>query len=128
LARDGLLPARLGAIHPRFGTPWAAVLLSSVVYAAFAVFSFKELIVLNVWLYSLTLLVELAAFVVLRVSEPALPRPWRVPGGLTGACAVATPPAAFAVLAMATAGWRNTLAGAVAALTGPAPWVVLRAP
>jgi hypothetical protein len=103
------------------------VLLSSAIYAAFAVFSFKELIVLNVWLYSLTLLVELAAFVVLRVSEPALPRPWRVPGGLTGACAVATPPAAFAVLAMVTAGWRNTLAGAVAALTGPVLWVALRA-
>jgi amino acid transporter len=127
LARDGLMPARLGVIHPRFGTPWAAVLLSSALYAAFAVFSFKELIVLNVWLYSLTLLVELAAFVRLRVSAPEMPRPWRVPGGLTGACAIATLPAAFAVLAMATAGWRNTLAGVVAALTGPAVWAFVRA-
>ena len=126
LARDGRMPARLGAIHPRFGTPWAAVLLSAALYAAFAVFSFKELIVLNVWLYSLTLLVELAAFVRLRVSEPALPRPWRVPGGLAGAWAVAAPPAAFALLAMATAGWRNTLAGVVAALTGPAAWALAR--
>jgi amino acid transporter len=127
LARDGMMPARLGVIHPRFGTPWAAVLLSSLLYAAFAVFSFKELIVLNVWLYSLTLLVELAAFVSLRVSAPAMPRPWRVPGGLAGACAIATPPAALAVLAMATAGWGNTLAGVVAALTGPAVWAVVRA-
>jgi hypothetical protein len=30
------------------------VLISSACYAAFAVFSFKELIVLNIWLYSLT--------------------------------------------------------------------------
>jgi len=120
LARDGLMPARLAAVHPRFGTPWAAVVLSAALYAAFAVFSFKELIVLNVWLYSLSLLVELAAFVWLRVREPALARPWRVPGGLAVAGAVAVVPAALSLLAMATAGWLNTLAGVVAALTGPA--------
>ena len=52
--------------------------------------------------------------------EPALARPWRVPGGLAVAGAVAVVPAALSLLAMATAGWLNTLAGVVAALTGPA--------
>jgi amino acid transporter len=127
LARDGLMPARLAAIHPRFGTPWVAIVLSAVLYAAFAVFSFKELIVLNVWLYSLSLLVELAAFVWLRRREPALARPWRVPGGMTTALVVAGVPAALSLLAMATAGWLNTLAGVVAALTGPAAYAWVRA-
>jgi amino acid transporter len=122
LARDGLMPSSLAAVHPRFGTPWAAVLVSAALYAAFAAFSFKELIVLNVWLYSLSLLVELAAFVWLRVREPALARPWRVPGGLGAAGAVAGIPAALSLLAMATAGWLNTLAGVLAALTGPAAY------
>src|SRR6185503_3201246 len=125
LARDGLLPARLAAIHPRFGTPWVAVVISAVLYAAFAALSFKELIVLNVWLYSLSLLVELAAFAWLRAREPALARPWRVPGGLAVAGAVAAVPAALSLLAMATAGWLNTLAGVIAALTGPAAYAVL---
>ena len=123
LARDGLMPESLAAVHSRFGTPWAAVALSAALYAAFAVFSFRELIVLNVWLYSLSLLVELAAFVWLRKREPALARPWRVPGGFGVAAAVAVVPAALCLLAMATAGWLNTLAGAVAALTGPAAYV-----
>ena len=122
LARDGLMPSGLAAVHPRFGTPWVAVVVSAVLYAAFAVFSFKELIVLNVWLYSLSLLVELAAFVWLRLREPALARPWRVPGGLATASVVAGVPAALSLLAMATAGWLNTLAGVVAALTGPAAY------
>ena len=125
LARDGLMPASLAAVHPRFGTPWTAVIVSAALYAAFAAFSFKELIVLNVWLYSLSLLVELAAFVWLRVREPALARPWRVPGGLAAAFAVAAVPAALSLLAMATAGWLNTLAGVIAALTGPAAYAVL---
>jgi len=124
LARDGLMPASLAAVHPRFGTPWVAVVLSALLYAAFAVFSFKELIVLNVWLYSLSLLVELAAFVWLRVRAPTLPRPWRVPGGLAVVGIVAGVPAALSLLAMATAGWLNTLAGIVAALTGPAAYEV----
>jgi len=129
LARDGLMPAGLAAVHPRFGTPWTAVVVSAALYAAFAAFSFKELIVLNVWLYSLSLLVELAAFVWLRLREPSLARPWRVPGGLGAAVTVAVVPAALSLLAMATAGWLNTLAGVVAALTGPAAYVVFsRAP
>jgi amino acid transporter len=126
LARDGELPASLAAVHERFGTPWVAVVVSSVLYAAFSVFSFKELIVLNVWLYSLALLVELAAFLWLRVSEPGMPRPWRVPGGWLVAGLVSVLPAGFALLAMATAGWQNTLAGAAAALTGPAAYALAR--
>jgi amino acid transporter len=126
LARDGLMPAGLAAVHPRFGTPWVAVVVSAVLYAAFAVFSFKELIVLNVWLYSISLLVELAAFVTLRVREPGMTRPWRVPGGFATALVVAGVPAGLSLLAMATAGWLNTLAGVAAALTGPAVYAALR--
>jgi amino acid transporter len=126
LARDHQFPHAFGRIHERFGTPWIAVVASAAVYAAFAVFSFKELIVLNVWLYSLSLLVELAAFVRLRIAEPTLPRPWRVRGGTPGMIIVTLLPTLFALLAMATAGWLNTLAGLVAALTGPAVYHALR--
>ncbi len=125
LARDGCLPSALAVLHPRYGTPWVAVLVSALLYALFAAFSFKDLIVLDIWLYSLSLLVELAAFLWLRVAAPGMPRPWRVPGGLPGAAAVTTAPALFALLAMATAGWLNTVAGLVAALTGPAAYWAL---
>ena len=124
LALDGQLPAALARLHPRFGTPWGAVLLSSVCYSLCAFWSFKELIVLNIWLYSISLLLELAAFVALRLREPALPRPWRVGGGAAGMWTVATLPALCCLLAMATAGWTNTLVGALAALTGPVAYRV----
>jgi amino acid transporter len=124
LALDGQLPAPLARLHPRFGTPWGAVLLSSVCYSLCAFWSFKDLIVLNIWLYSIALLLELAAFVALRRREPDLPRPWRVRGGAVGMWVVAALPALCCVLAMATAGWTNTLVGVLAALTGPlAYWI-----
>ena len=125
LARDGLLPSAFAVLHARFGTPWVAVVTSSVVYAAFSVFSFRELIVVNVWLHSLSLIVELAAFLRLRTSAPAMARPWRVPGGRSGAWLAVALPSAFALLAMATAGWRNIVAGVAAALTGPLVYAVV---
>ncbi|HEY4910045.1 MAG TPA: APC family permease, partial [Methylomirabilota bacterium] len=122
LAREGELPHWLAATQARTGVPWAAVLVSSAGYSLFALASFKELIILNVWLYSLTLLLELAAFVALRLREPALARPWRVGGGSTGLWLTAALPSGAAVLAMATAGWKNTTVGIAVALTGPAVW------
>jgi amino acid transporter len=126
LARDGYMPPALGLVHARFGTPWVAVTASSAIYALFAIFSFKDLIVLNIWLYSLSLIVELAAFLWLRRVAPDLPRPWRVPGGWGAATVVAGLPALFVAAAMATAGWMNTGAGVAAALTGPLAWMALR--
>ena len=125
MARDHVMPRWLGAVDPRFGTPWTAVVVSAALYAAFAVFSFKELIVLNVWLYSLSLVVELAAFVRLRLVAPEMDRPWRVPGGLAAAVGIVVCPSLFCLGAMATAGWANTLAGVAAALTGPLVYRVL---
>ena len=125
MARDQTMPRWLGVVDPRFGTPWRAIVVSAALYAGFAAFSFKELIVLNVWLYSLSLLVELAAFVRLRVAAPEMPRPWRVPGGLAVAVAVVACPVLFCLGAMATAGFTNTIAGVVAAITGPLVYRVL---
>ena len=125
MARDQMMPRWLGVVDPRFGTPWRAIVVSAALYAGFAAFSFKELIVLNVWLYSLSLLVELAAFVRLRVVAPEMPRPWRVPGGLAVAVAVVACPVLFCLGAMATAGFTNTIAGVAAAVTGPLVYRVL---
>src|SRR5262249_56971881 len=110
MARDQMMPRWLGVVDPRFGTPWRAIVVSAALYAGFAAFSFKELIVLNVWLYSLSLLVELAAFVRLRVVAPEMPRPWRGPGGLPLAGAVVACPVLFFLGALATAGLPHTIA------------------
>jgi len=126
LARAGQMPTALAWVHPRFGTPWGAIVLSSLGYSVFAFWSFKELIVLNIWLYSIALLLELAAFVALRLREPALPRPWRVGGGAAGMWVAAALPAGCCLLALATAGWLNTAVGAAAALTGPAAYIAGR--
>jgi amino acid transporter len=119
LSQDHYLPRALAVLHPRYATPWVAILASSGVYSLLALLPFTKLVVLDVWLYSLALLVQMAAFLAIRLREPTLPRPWRVPGGRPIALLVVAIPSLLALLAIATSGLATMLVGLVAALTGP---------
>jgi amino acid transporter len=91
LADDGYLPRALGRRN-RAGAPWVSILACSIVWALFLQLSFVELILLDVLLKGLSMVLEFAALVALRLREPHMPRPYRVPGGLAGAIAVGIPP------------------------------------
>jgi amino acid transporter len=86
LAADGYLPAWLSRREPKSGAPWASIVVCSVAYAACLGIGFARLVELDVLLYGASLALEFAALVVLRVREPQLERPFRVPGGTV--CAV----------------------------------------
>jgi APA family basic amino acid/polyamine antiporter len=81
MSRDGLLPPAIAKVHPRFGTPWIITIITCVVVAALA--GFIPLSQLS----ELTSIGTLFAFVVvsvgvviLRRTQPDLPRSFRVPG------------------------------------------------
>src|SRR5262249_25608623 len=127
LALQGTLPQWLAAPSTRTGGASGAAPVSCAAYSGCAPWSFRGLVSLHVVLYSLPLLLEMAAFVALRLRDRELSRPFRMGGGLTGFWLTALLPSAAALLAMATAGWLNTMAGLAAALTGPAAWLWRRA-
>jgi len=62
--------------------------------------SFERLISLDLVLYGASLLLEFIALVVLRVREPEMVRPFRVPGGTVGAVAVGVGPALLIAYAL----------------------------
>ena len=100
MAEDGFLP-RVFTRRARTGAPWVAILACSAAWLLCLGLSFVKLIVLDVLLTGLSLLLEFAALVALRLREPALPRPYRVPGGLAGAIGVGVFPCILLVVAMA---------------------------
>jgi amino acid transporter len=102
LARDGFLPAVLARRDPRTDAPWVAILVCAGVYVACLGLGFQRLVELDVLLYGSSLVLEFVALVVLRVREPGLARPFRVPGGLVGAVAIGLPPTVLLVAALAT--------------------------
>jgi amino acid transporter len=100
LAADGYLPRALARRLPRGGAPWVAVLACSAVWMLSLGLPFERLVSLDILLYGSSLVLEFVALVVLRVREPELARPFRVPGGVAGAAALGVAPAALLVFAL----------------------------
>jgi len=101
MAQDGMLPHVLSRIGPRTGAPWVSILACAVAWTLSLGLGFERLVELDVMLAGLSVVLEFAALLVLRVREPALPRPFRVPGGLAGAVLIAILPSLLLAAAMA---------------------------
>ncbi len=99
VAQDGLLPSWFSRQNAR-GVPYAALLACAALWALALRFSFERLISIDLVLYGGALLLEFIALIVLRHREPALPRPFRVPGGLPGTVVAALGPALLLLFAL----------------------------
>lgn len=94
MAEDGLLPRILTPRNSR-GVPWVSVLVCATCWALALTLTFERLISIDLVLYGAALLLEFAALIALRMREPGLTRPFRVPGGLAGCIACAVGPVAL---------------------------------
>ena len=113
------------------GAPWVSILVLTVAWSAALGLGIERLIEIDVLLYGVALMLEFAALVILRVREPRLARPFRVPGGLWVAVLLGIGPAALLILAFARelrdhAGQLGALALALALMgTGPAVYALV---
>jgi amino acid transporter len=92
MAQDGMLPKIFGKRTKRTGAPWVAILVLAVFWAPCLLLGFERLVTIDILLYGGSLGLEFAALIWLRIREPELPRPFRVPGGMFGAIAIGIPP------------------------------------
>lgn len=100
MADDGFLPRALVRRTRRTNAPWVSILVCASAWGLCLGFNFSRLVMLDVLLTGLSILLEFAALVALRVREPDLIRPYRVPGGFGGAILIGLPPLALLVLAV----------------------------
>jgi amino acid transporter len=124
LAEEGMLPQAL-TWKTEGGVPWVSVVLCSVAWALALRLSFERLISIDLVLYGAALLLEFVALVVLRLKEPKLMRPFRVPGGVGGAAATGVGPllligfALWAARGERVAGLPALVFAAIVAAAGP---------
>lgn len=80
MSRDGLLPPVFSSVHPRFHTPTRTILLTGVAIALVAGFMpiAQVVTLVNVGTLAAFAMVSIAV-IVLRRSQPDLPRPFRAP-------------------------------------------------
>lgn len=125
MAEDGYLTPALTRKHPRYGTPWMAILISSAIYGLLAVLNLAQLIKVYAWLrIAVTILTVLSAWR-LRQKQPALARPFHIPWGRTGLFYVVAAPLAMSVVAMLGSDRFSLLWGPMALALGPAAYLAL---
>jgi amino acid transporter len=98
LAADGMMPGWLVKVHPKHGTPWVSILISSVIFCILAMNTFAFLVVVDVFLNMMALVLQFLALWKLRFSHPDVPRA-TVPGGWAGLVVVTLAP--FIIIAIA---------------------------
>ncbi len=100
MAQDGMLPQVFGTLNPRSRAPWVAILVLGFFWALCLGLGFERLVTLDIMVYGASLMLEFAALLALRIKEPDLQRPFRVPGGWPGAILLGVLPGTLLVLSI----------------------------
>jgi amino acid transporter len=100
MSADGYLPSLFAAKHPRFGTPWIAILISTAIYALLASHTMAQLLTVYVWLRILVTVLTVLAAWRLRRQHPEMKRPFRIPWGNAGLAYVVLAPLLMSAVAL----------------------------
>lgn len=109
MARDGMLPKVFARTSAKTQAPWVAILVCAGCWALCLGLKFEKLVTLDIMLYGASLMLEFVTLVVLRIREPKLKRPFKVPGGLAGAITCGLFPLVLMSLAMFESGSERIL-------------------
>ncbi len=129
LAEDGYLPPFLTAKHPRYGTPWIAILISAAIYASLALHTLGQLISIYVWLRAATTVMTVLSAWGLRHKRPDLPRAFRIPGGRLGLAYVVALPVVMTCIVIYTLRYSDPISlrwGPWALAAGPVVYLVVK--
>jgi len=100
MSEDGYLPPIFAAKHPKYGTPWIAILISSTIYALLAFHTMAQLLTVYVWLRILVTFLTVLSAWRLRRTQPQLKRPFRIPWGGAGLAYVVIAPILMGLVAL----------------------------
>ncbi len=92
MAQDGMLPPVFSKMTRRTRAPWVAIVACAVAWALCLGLGFERLVTIDILLYGGSLGLEFVALIVLRIKEPNMPRPYRVPGGIWAAVGLGVGP------------------------------------
>jgi len=104
MAERGYLP-KIFQSRSKFGTPTAGIVFNTLVVVAFCTADFGQLLELLNSVYALSLLLEFAAFVKLRLTHKQLHRPYRIPVPDWASVVIVIPPFLGVTVMFAISNW-----------------------
>ena len=124
MAQDRMLPRAFAQVHPRTRVPWVSVLACAAGWALCVGLGFERLITLDIMFYGASLALESITLLMLRLREPKLHRPFRVPFGIWGVVIVGVEPLLLMIFSITRSGrdvvlgMNGVVFGAVIVLAG----------
>jgi len=126
MAEDHSLPKALARLHPRYATPYVALLCYAAIYSLLVWVPFERLLVVDMWVTGAYCTTTLALLVRLRSKAGDRPAGFQVPGGKPGAWAVVLLPAFTWVVALYATARQDWIAGTTALLIGTVIYGIMK--
>ncbi len=132
MADDKLLPMKFSASHKKFHTPYISIIVCAVVVSFMILWTFTDLLVIDIILYGAGLILEYISLIVLRVKEPHAPRPFKIPLNTIGLCIlVLLPMTVYTIALVAICSQKGTMSTPVlfalcALFTAEGAWQVIK--
>jgi len=126
MAEDRSLPKILARLHPRYGTPYVALLMYAAIYSVLVWVPFERLLVVDMWVTGAYCTLTLALLVRLRSRAPEPISGFQVPGGKAGAWVIVLLPACTWVVALYATARQDWFAGTIALLTGSVIYAIMK--
>uniref|UniRef100_A0A7R9WNA8 Amino acid permease/ SLC12A domain-containing protein n=1 Tax=Craspedostauros australis TaxID=1486917 RepID=A0A7R9WNA8_9STRA len=117
MADKGYVP-KVFAQRSKHGTPTYGIGLGVAIIIVLGISNLDELIEMLNFNYSLSLLLEYAAFLYLRIYRPDLHRPYRIPLSTAGCFVLMTPTILLTVFMIALASYKTLFFAGVVSLIG----------
>ncbi len=132
MADDGLLPAAINKLHPKFKTPYVSILICSAVISFMILWTFTDLLIIDVTLYGAALFLEFITLIVFRIKLPEMPRPFKIPLNIYGLGLMALLPLSVYLTALGGAfsaagnAWLPAIFAIVALLSAEVIWRLIK--
>src|SRR5256885_12054675 len=103
MSEDNLLPAAINKLHRRFQTPYVSIIVCSVVVSLMILWTFADLLIIDVTVYGAGLFLEFLSLIVLRIKAPNEHRPFKIPLNIAGLCVMLLLPVSVFAIALSGA-------------------------
>jgi len=99
MAEDGLLPRAFALTTKTTRAPWVSIAACALLWGACLGLGFDRLVTLDIVLWGASMVLEFVALVLLRIREPELVRPFRIPGGTLACTMLGVAPTTLIIVA-----------------------------
>ena len=100
MSDDHLLPKKLSTLHPKFKSPYVSIICCSVVVSLMVLWTFGDLLIIDITLYGAALALEYLALIRLRKLAAHEHRPFKIPLGTGGLILMALLPLSVYAIAL----------------------------